>query len=406
MNISKSRLTALLLILATIVAISPLIHTFSPIKGNVISVLALFTVFFIKSSWKKVSKAWFIGTLGLILLAFIPTLYWQEPRMMLIPIYFILSMLVISVLNKDDIKNFVDLISWAALILLFLAIIGTFYAYLGGGSILEFANEDGRPNQLYLTTLTNAQFGNYIRPSGIFDEPGALSFVVCFVAALRHVLGCNKKVTWILLIFGFVTTSVAHLIYTLLHAAEELKDNRRVKNIFIVAAIVICLLMLMALVQPIRDIFDRLLLSRFSDANLSSLGQDRIITLVNAVRYINIETFFFSLDSNCAVGLENCVDIGFENYGDNPLTLLVHWGGIVAFPYYLVLVYLAIQFVRLRSFVMLGVLFWLLHRPYTMSYGYSMLIVLTIFVFPVKPASNDIRKISTTPKPLGAEPSA
>jgi len=342
--------------------------------------------------------------LGIVSLAVIPALYWQEPRIMLIPTYFVLSLLVVSVLNKNDIRIFVDLLTCVVLVVLCGAVIGTSYAYLGGGAILDFANPDGRLNQLYLTTLTNIQIENFIRPSGIFDEPGALSFVVCFLAALRHALRCNRKVTWVLLTFGFVTTSVAHLVYTLLHATEEVKDHKRVKGILITAVFLICSLMFVALFHSIQDIFSTFILRRFP-YDLANLGQDRVTTFLNAVSYTNLSTFLFGLNSDCAVGLANCVDLGFDNYGDNPLTLLVHWGGLLAFPYYCILIYLAVTSIRHRSFVMLGLFLLLLQRPYTMSYGYSMLIVLTIFVFLNGHVSNGFGKFKIIPRTSVVEPS-
>lgn len=394
MHISKSKLTVWLLTLATVVAVSPLIHAFSTLKGNVISILALFAIFIIKDFWRGVDNKYFFLSLGIVFISIIPALYWQQPRLMLLPIYFVLSILVVSELKKIEIKAFVELLTWVLLLVLFGAVLGILYAYFGGASIIEFANPDGRLNQLYLTTLTNSQIENFIRPSGVFDEPGALSFVVCFIAALRHSTGGNKKITWIMLILGMVTMSVAHLIYMLLHATEELKSHKRAKDAFMFLGVVaIFSWVLVSFIHPIQDILSALLFSRFTDDTLSTLGQDRVTTLLNAVGYIDINTFMFGLDSDCAVGFAHCTfDKGFENYGDNPLTLLVHWGGLLAFPYYFVLVYLTFNSVRQRNFIMFGIMLLLLQRPYTMSYGYSILIVLTLFVLAGKHEGAEIRK--------------
>ena len=407
MDSPQIKFTGWLLVLATVVAVSPLIHAFSPIKGNVISILALFAILFSKVTRRGVVERYFFWCLGIVFAAFIPTVFWQEPRLLLIPTYFVLSILAISVLNKNDIKVFVEMLSKLILLLLVGALFGALYAYFGGNPILEFNNQDGRLNQLYLTTLTNSQFENFIRPSGMFDEPGALSFVTCFIAALRHVMGCNKKTTWIMLALGLITMSVAHLIYILLHAVEEIKNHRRAKDALLVVGVVAASSwILVAFIQPIQDILSALLFNRFSDDNLGTLGQDRISALMNAVGYLDIKTFMFGLDSDCAVGLADCrFDKGFENYGDNPLTLLVHWGGFLAFPYYLSLGYLAVKMVQQRNFIMLGILLLLLQRPYTMSYGYSLLIVLTIFVLVNNHARNDKHKspmMSNTPNIFSA----
>ena len=104
--------------------------------------------------------------------------------------------------------------------------------------------------------------------------------------------------------------------------------------------------------------------------------------------------------------MANCVDLGFESYGDNPLTLLVHWCGFLAFPYYFALTYLAVNSARQLSFVMLGILLLLLQRPYTMSYGYSMLIVLTIFALTNEHARVSMRKLPKMPNTLDILPTA
>jgi hypothetical protein len=405
MNSSRIRMTPWLLTLATILAVSPFFHAFSPIKGNVISILALLVILIIKASWRGINVNYLFWCFLILFLASISASYWIEPRMWLLPKYFILSVLVISVLNKSDIKAFVKIQTTLVLMLLFGAVIGTMYAYFGGVPILKFDNPDGRLNQLYLTTLTNVQFGNFIRPSGIFDEPGALSFITCFVAALRHSMGCNKKITWLLLLLGFITASVAHLIYVLLHAAEEIKNIRRAVDVFKLLAAALFLLVFIALFQPINDLITTTLLNRFSGANFGSLGQDRGVAMMNAIGYIDINSFMFGVNSDCAVGLVNCSSIGFNNYGDNPLTLLVHWGAFLAFPYYFALLYLLVRAARQRSFILFGIFLLLLQRPYVMSYGYSMLILFTIFVLVDGRAGNGIRIFRTRNKRLNALPS-
>lgn len=70
------------------------------------------------------------------------------------------------------------------------------------------------------------------------------------------------------------------------------------------------------------------------------------------------------------------------------------------------LAYLAVKSTQQRSFVMLGILLLLLQRPYVMSYGYSLLIVLTIFVLVNKHASEDMRELPMMPKTPDVLPAA
>ncbi|MEO7497283.1 MAG: hypothetical protein ABIT83_16715 [Massilia sp.] len=375
-NHRTSTTTALLLFIATIVSVSPLIHAFSPIKGNVIYVVAVLVLLIRKSWWSVAYGKYLFWCLLVEFFALIPTLYWQQPLMFLIPTYLLVSILAVSVLDSEDVKAFVDLVSGFLVLTLAGAVIGTLYAYFGGASLLEFLNADGRANNLFLTTLTNSQFLNYIRPSGVFDEPGALSFVTCFVAALRHAAGCNKRVTWLMLGIGFITTSVAHLLYTVMHAAQEFKGNKRAGKFLLTAGLIALVLWLLVLFfPPIQDIFSVLFLSRLSG---DDLGDDRATTMENALQYLDMRSIFFGLDPQCAVGIANCViDKGYANYGDNPLTLLLHWGIFLAFPYYLSLTYFAGFALLRRNFIIVGLTILLLQRPYTMSYGYSLFILLT-----------------------------
>jgi uncharacterized membrane protein len=370
-------MTAILLFVATIVSVSPLIHAYSPIKGNVIFVVAVLTILIRKSWWSVAYSKYSFWCLLVAFFAVIPTLYWQQPLMLLIPTYFLVSILAVSVIDSDDVRAFVELVSAFLVVTLAGAVIGTLYAYFGGAPLLEFLNPDDRVNKLFLTTLTNTQVLNYIRPSGIFDEPGALSFVICFVAALRHATGCNKRVTWILLGIGFITTSVAHLLYSFMHAAQEFKGNKRAGKLLVTMGLVALILWLVVIFfPPVQDIFSVLFLSRLSGEDL---GVDRTTTMASAFKYLDPHSIFFGLDPQCAVGLADCLlDKGYEDYGDNPLTLLVHWGILLAFPYYFSLFYSARVALLRRNFIIVGLLILLLQRPYTMSYGYSLFIILTL----------------------------
>ena len=417
--IALEKQTPWLLVFAGIIALSPLFLAYAPIKGNIISILALLLILLSKFIRKGLERKYFIWCLVILFSAIIPTLYWQEARLILIPKYFLFSILAIPLLNNNDYKVFITLSSWLIFIILLGAVLGVFYAYYGGPPIFSFANEDGRLNQLYLTTLTNTQIQNLIRPAGIFDEPGALSFITCFIAALRHATGRSKKLTWVILTLGFITSSFAHLAYFLLHLAEEFKSKEGRQEVFISTIFYGAILLgIVFILPPLHDVLSTFLFSRlttvapdffttaapdfFTTAAPESLGQDRITMMHNAINYLNLRSFMFGLDSDCAVGLANCTaDKGYAYYGDNWLTLIVHWGVFLAFPYYLSLAYLAFNSFRLRSFIMLGMLFLLLQRPYTMSYGYSLLIVMTIFVL-VKQANIKYMK----PKKSASQPVA
>ena len=365
------------LVFATLVSFSAVVHGYSPIKGNVIFFLSVAAILFAKSAWRGIEERYLFVSLCLLLFAVVPMLYWQQPRFLLVPSYFILSLIVVSVLQRDDYEAYVNLTTQIVIVMLIGSIIGVVYAYFGGEPLLEFPNEDGRPNALYLTTLSNFQIGNFIRPSGIFDEPGALSFVICLVAASRQALGRDKRVTWFILLAGFVTTSVAHLVYVVLHAMNELKgDNNENAGTFATVGVLIfvCIIASMLLVQS--DLFVALFLDRFTSGGL---GDDRFESLGNGFLYLTGKTFFFGLDGECSVGLIDCFDKGYAPFSATPLFVVVRWGILLALPYYLMLIYLLGKFLRTFNFVALGILFLLLQRPYTILVGYSLFILFTVF---------------------------
>ena len=301
--------------------------------------------------------------------------------MMLIPIYIISSALAVSVVRRRDVDLFVELFTWVAIAMLVGAVVGLFYAFFGGAPLLSFPNPDGRLNQLFLTTLTNAQYLNFIRPAGLFDEPGALSFVVCCLAALRQALGYDKRVTWIMLLLGLVTMSLAHMLYMIIHGVNELSGSKHmIRALVLMAIVTIALFAIVAFVQPVHEIYSNLLLAKFVVSDGRLVGDNRTDLFLNAKSYINSTTLWFGIDAQCALGFVNCAQDRYGQYGENPLTLIMQWGLLISFPYYLSLFYLGIVAFLRRSLIPLGILLLLLQRPYTMSFGYALLVLLTIAV--------------------------
>ena len=374
--------TPFALLMATVVSISALVPVLLPFNGNIIFFLAVLFILIDRSAWNRVPSKVLIIVALIIVLTFAPTIYWRQFRYLLLPIYFILSILVIILLREIDTNIFIELATKFVMVLLIGALIGAIYAYFGGNAIFEFANQDGRANQLFLTTLTNTQLDNFIRPSGIYDEPGSLSFVTCFVAALRQANGSEKRTTWLLLFLGFITSSVAHLAYAVFHAVDDLNGKKsRATILHIFVGLLFVTAIFYYNYEPFRDFFETLFVDRF---RTGTLGDDRVASFWVGIELIDMRTFFFGLDSDCAVGLANCVEKGYSFYSATPATLIVHWGIFAALPYYCVMVYLAVHVIRYRNYVLLGVMLLLAQRPYVMAVGYSLLINLPIFLLVIR----------------------
>lgn len=377
----KIQLTSMLILLMTVVAISPFWHAFFPVNGNIISLLTVVVIVLIKGNYHYANKKYLAWSAAVFLGAMFPFVFWLEFHFLLTPIYFITGIYVISLLTTRDVLSFINIATTFIFVLLVGAVFGTIYAYYGGSSILQFKGAGGLHYQLYLTTLTPVQLGGFIRPSSLFDEPGALSFITCFIAALRHNVGANKKITWAILGLGFITASVAHLLYVIFHAAQEVKSFKSADKLIKVLFIFLLVMFFLSFLPPVQDIISRFLLSRFATGEINNLGMDRFIPFLNAIEHLNnIETFLFGIHPDCGLGRATCGEHGFKPYGYNPLTLLTGWGVFLSLPYYLSLTYLLYMAIRKRNFIIFGVFALLLQRPYVMSYGYSMFILLTILV--------------------------
>lgn len=377
---SSSKVIPILLLFMTIISISPFWHYFLTVNGNIISLLSFIIIIFLKDRIFYINKKYFVWSLIVLLGSFFPAMYWLEYRFLLIPIYLITGIYVISKLTIREIMLFTNLSTIFLFTLLVGAFIGVIYVYFGGESILQFEGIHGNIYQFYLTTLSTVIVGNLIRPAAILDEPGALSFFICLVAALRNKVGANKKITWILLFLGFITSSVAHLIYTTFHLLQEIKGSINVNKLIKGLILFFSLLLILFTIPPVYDVISKFLFFRFSSEHINNLGMDRFIPFLNAIELIDIKTFFVGVHPDCAFSRPGCDDLGVRNFGYNPLTLLVGWGVFLSFPYYLALFYLFFMGILKFNYVFLGIFLLLLQRPYLMSYGYSMFTVLTILV--------------------------
>ena len=294
---SNNSLIPFLFLLMTIISVSPLWGAFSIINGNYVSVLTALVIFLIRGNYLYFDNKYLTWSFVVLFGAMFPTVYWLDYEFIFIPIYLISGFYVVSIMTIKDLLSFINLVTTFIFIMLAGAIVGVIYAYYGGESILDFGGLYGHSFKIYLTTLTPMYDANFIRPSSILSEPGALSFFICLVAALRNKVGAKKKTTWILLGLGFITISIAHLIYTIFHFLQEVKSSKgfskKIKILFMLLAIIY----LISLIPTFYDLLDRYLFQRFSSTNINELGQDRLIPFFNAIRQLDLSSFFFAKDS-------------------------------------------------------------------------------------------------------------
>ena len=360
-----------------LVLISP-VFPYLGISGTFVTI-ALFAAIFVVFRGAEIRlSSWFpFVVLIILILACVPAIFWMDARYVLAPIFLIFSFFLLQWVDSRAMELFLTMATGLMLVLLVGAVIGFGLALSGVQPLFDIANSDGRPNYFYYTTFANMRWGNVIRPSAIYDEPGAFSFMICAVSALRHLRGRDARVTWLMLGMGFVTLSLAHLVYVLLHALAERSNFRNV------AGIVVTLLPLMVVAGYLGgfDVLEKRLLSRATVTESGVIVQSsRSRNMINAAEHLQAHpvSILFGVDPSCRFERDSCKK-KLPLMGGVPLSPLVLHGIFVSWPYYLTLVVLLISPIFGRKYFVsfaFGAL--LLQRPYVLGIGYSLINLLVV----------------------------
>jgi hypothetical protein len=361
-----------LLLIASIVTISPLAAWLLPVRGNLLFIACCLLVLVIRIRELRLGprrRLWLaIGAL----LALAHAAWWQELKLAFFPAYLGLSIVTVAALSARAARLYVQAMTALLAVLAVGGLAGQVYAYLGGAPLLVIDNPDGREAGLYAFTMTNDALDNLIRPAGIFDEPGALAFYICLTAACRSLLDMPRKATWLLLAGGLPTLSLAHLMYMALHLLSERLLSARALRALLAGALVLGAASLHPAMQRTVDerIGARLVME---DGRLA--GDNRTELLENAAGYLGLGTAMVGLDSRCITDWMAC-QRGYRRFGENVLTPLVQGGILMSWPYYAVVAALVLGGLRARRrLVQVGVAALLLQRPYLLSAGYCLPIV-------------------------------
>jgi hypothetical protein len=369
-----------LIFLASIVTQSPIIPALTSITGNIFYIMfsAIALVLLIKRL-ERLVLVW-LAVIFILSLQLFATIYWQEPKLMVLPFYFLSALLIASSLKDIELHRYIEWVTNFVLLLLIGGFIGLFYTFmLGGDSIFSFSNEDTRSNGLYLTTFSNWYVRGVIRPSGIYDEPGALSLIVCLIAAIREKINAPRRTTTLILIMGLITLSVAHVFFLLLYMIEISKKS--IASSVFKFAVAFSLTYVVIYNSPFKLILDEFLFSRFEIVDGRLAGDNRTALIENSINYLqNIEVLIFGLDSDCIANAEACRQKGFDQFGDNPLGPLVLGGITQFFPYYAVIICLFIVSIIKKSPIVFGSALLLLARNEVMSYSYSLIIMIYVIL--------------------------
>lgn len=363
-----------------------LITPFAAIAGirsiYFISIVSLVIVFLIMYK-HIIIKRWFICVSSFILLFVLPVfIYWLDIRFLVMPIFLWFALLLIQSCNDNCFNKFIDYSTKFIYFLLIGAIIAFIISKLGIKPIWSIVNPDGRTNYLYYTSFALSIFNDgAIRAGAIFDEPGTFSMFITLLAAARRLMGKNERTTWIMLLMGFVTFSLAHLIFVFIYFISFKFSIRQWSKIFI--GFILSIIVLFS-AGAMDDIHKRLLNRLVLNDEGRLTGDNRSLDtfkIMNELSLNPINNILIGVSPDCKWGGELCPSniAGLEG---TPLSPIAQQGAIASIPLYsLIILGLISPFFGRKYFVLFGVSLLLLQRPYLFSVSYSLMITLVYYLF-------------------------
>ncbi len=313
----------------------------------------------------------------IVLLSLGNVVQWDDYRYVFYCVFFICALVLADLAGKEAIERFCTVATSLMTVLLFGAVISFVLAWLGLPPVFTVTNPDGQDYHYFYTGFTNSYYDNVIRASAIYDEPGAFSMYICFVAALRHILQRDRRTTWLMLTLGLITFSLAHLIYVMCHFLAEQPGKRRI--VFFLGALSTALFALVTTITLDSNVF---LISRLALTENTNFfaGDNRSFQLFNAWDQIvdHPSSIFFGLDHTCAFSQTICQE-QFGLMGENPLSPLAFGGLSSELPYYVAVIsFLVSPLFGRRYIVLFGIGLLFLQRPYVMGFSYALIAVLLL----------------------------
>lgn len=290
-------------------------------------------------------------------------------------IFYAPTLLICFCLGKSIqlIERLTTLLSWFSLIAIAMSGIALIYGLVDGSPLLSFAMANGKESHLYLSALSSDVQGKVIRSAFIYDESGALSFVLCITVILREITGRSTTRSMLVLLGGLVTFSLMHamIIAIFFFMRTHLKAK-------ILSSLIVLMLFLTTSASPLLQFYyDRF---HFIEAvNPQSGFGNRSIQIENF-------RFVFEKDPNIVLfGNYRCHERSegrCREHGDitsSPVSP-VYWGGLLMLVAQVIthgcLLYGFI--VTRHKFEALALSLLILQRPYFAFPGYALLVYLPL----------------------------
>lgn len=365
MRLNKAKFIGFIVFIMSFILVSPINQLIGLNSTLFFLFLSIVYFFSFNRQSKPLNKTWLILCITLSLLLSFSILLTNSTENYLSSFSFILSLLIAKNLSRLEQDAFINYSTKFIYILLVGAYIGLFWKILGGNELLNFPNPDGRLNSIFPFTLSNSVYSNLIRPSGIYDEPGAFSFFICSLAVIRDIFGKNKRQTLLLLILGIVTFSVAHTIFLLVYLIQFLKSKKQFGLILIASA---TLLFSSQFIDKNSMIYNVFLIRFTIDSNGKIHGDNRTNNLIEAYNILKENPRFIISGKKKS----KSVFVNETEYGANPLGFILNYGLLLSIPYLIVIAVFLLSILKGKVYTsVLGFGLLLMQRDYLYVVSYS-----------------------------------
>jgi len=332
---------------------------------------------------RSINNSYLYLILAILLTGAISSIYWATLKPLFANIWLLLALLLYGFSTRKEKEVFINIATVWIVVLLIGAYIAFLIAALGVDPLGDFPNPDGRPNYIFYGTLSNVFIGDFIRPAGIYDEPGSFSLLICFIVAMRYAIGKSNVVSIVILFLGLITTSLAHVIFLLLFLIANLRLVLSSKKALLFIPIAFMLMMGTVGQEVVEKLTDRL--TNFvsnavtPQSNEIEVG-NRTRHVLNSIEVISSAEFspVFGYHSDCFRDAScggRIMDLCCE-----PLVPFVKGGIMYGWFYYLVLLvaFTSPIFLGSRGIVMFALGLLLLQRPGIYGIGGSMFIIFAL----------------------------
>lgn len=267
--------------------------------------------------------------------------------------------------------------SWFALLLLVGGVVGALYYFFGGASLLD-VKIGYRTTHLFLSTFSFAEIGQFIRPSGIFDEPGAFLMYVAIITMFNDTLQQNRRLNFVLVALMILTGSLSGLLLAALYllASNAMKESRAVA-ITLVASLVGVFFLAQYLFpsNPISTAVDTFYSERLQLVDGRLAGDNRSN---------QISDFFALVDEDMLLrGVPLETEDAAIDMSSNPFSIIFRYGLIISIPYFALLGWLITTTLSNRldhAYASIGLFFLMLQRPYLFHMSWSIMIVSVVWL--------------------------